>query len=40
VTGVVSSAGGPDNQPLGKAVGQIAADGLREPPIDVADRNS
>ena len=29
---MVSPAGGPNNQPLGRALGQMARDGLREPP--------
>ena len=29
---LVSPAGGPNNQPLGRAIGQMALDGLREPP--------
>lgn len=29
---MVSPAGGPNNQPLGRAIGQMARDGLREPP--------
>ena len=29
---MVSPAGGPNNQPLGRAIGQMAMDGLREPP--------
>jgi pimeloyl-ACP methyl ester carboxylesterase len=29
---MVSPAGGPNNQPLAKAIGQMARDGLREPP--------
>ena len=28
---LVSPAGGPNNQPLGRAIGQMAMDGLREP---------
>jgi pimeloyl-ACP methyl ester carboxylesterase len=38
---LVSPAGGPNNQPLGKAVGQMAMDGLREPPsmLPIATRD-
>jgi pimeloyl-ACP methyl ester carboxylesterase len=38
---LVSPAGGPNNQPLGKAIGQMAMDGLREPPsmLPIATRD-
>jgi pimeloyl-ACP methyl ester carboxylesterase len=38
---LVSPAGGPNNQPLGKAIGQMAIDGLREPPsmLPIATRD-
>ena len=38
---MVSPAGGPDNQPFSKAVGQMATDGLREPPsmLPIATRD-
>ena len=38
---LVSPAGGPDNQPLGRAIGQMAKDGLREPPsmLPIATRD-
>jgi pimeloyl-ACP methyl ester carboxylesterase len=38
---LVSPAGGPNNQPLGRAVGQMAMDGLREPPsmLPIATRD-
>ena len=29
---LISPAGGPNNQPLGRAIGQLALDGVREPP--------
>ena len=38
---LVSPAGGPNNQPLGRAIGQMAMDGLREPPsmLPIATRD-
>src|SRR6478752_447319 len=38
---MVSPAGGPNNQPLGKAIGQMAMDGFREPPsmLPIATRD-
>ena len=38
---MVSPAGGPNNQPLGRAIGQMAMDGLREPPsmLPIATRD-
>ena len=38
---LVSPAGGPNNRPLGRAIGQMALDGLREPPsmIPIAARD-
>jgi pimeloyl-ACP methyl ester carboxylesterase len=38
---LVSPAGGPNNQPLGRAVAQMAIDGLREPPsmLPIATRD-
>src|SRR6476620_3183415 len=38
---LVSPAGGPNNQPLGRAIGQMAIDGLREPPsmLPIATRD-
>ena len=39
---LVSPAGGPNNQPLARAIGQMAKDGLREPPsmLPIATRDS
>ena len=38
---MVSPAGGPNNQPLGRAIAQMAMDGLREPPsmLPIASRD-
>jgi pimeloyl-ACP methyl ester carboxylesterase len=38
---LVSPAGGPNNQPLGRAIGQMAMDGFREPPsmLPIATRD-
>ena len=38
---MVSPAGGPNNQPLGRAIAQMAMDGLREPPsmVPIASRD-